>query len=438
MTSWYSSLRKMSIITRKDRVAACSQTIEEKWEEYWWMNMMRLAVEIDGIGNYMNYLSCSPHITQKRVESKMDMVDWDFNRLYANGIIDDEFAKKHGIVLSREFLYKKLTFENMHSLLPDFEIWHPSDVTGVMPLSEIDAHMDDYPWSWRILMTRSDITLDFAEKWYDIAVTRFGVKGSDFNDALSLSNNITIVDIKKHEAFWLKHVNWKVCIYYNASLRREIVHEYFEKICLALQGSFIYTPSFLKHLTFEMYLCYIGQTGSVKDKVSLDKLLLTDNIYQTLNNVLTRQDYQFDLFQRTGDVNLSIVEKYPYITWNCNELASNLSNTMETFEKYKYMFDGWNIITVAFNLTFDYLIEHKDAFIEFIEPDADNIIMVAQLFQKEYPYEKKCFTERKQREYMAAYRIQQWWIKVTSHPENAVCQRRLENEYDVMVPNRKN
>ena len=423
------------IIMRKDRVVAGLRTIEEKWEEYWWMNMMRLAVEIDGLGNYMNYLSCSPHITQKRVESKMDMVDWDFNRLYANGIIDDEFAKKHGIVLSREFLYKKLTFENMRSLLPDFEIWHPSDVTGVMPLSEIDTHMDDYPWSWRVLMTRSDITLDFAEKWYDIAVTRFGVKGSDFDDALSWSNNITLVDIKKHEAFWLNHVNWRVCIYYNASLRREIVHEYFEKICLDHSGSRIYTSSFLKHLTFEMYLCYIGQTASVKDKLSLDKLLLTDDVYKTLITVLNHRDdyYQFDLFQRTGDVNLSIIEKYPYITWNCNELASNPSNTVETFEKYKYMFDGWNIITVAFNLTFDYLIEHKDAFIEFIEQDTDNIIMVAQLFQKEYPYEKKCFTERKQREYMAAYRIQQWWLKVTSHPDNVVCQRRLEREYDAMA-----
>jgi len=415
------------MITRKDRVAACLQTIEEDWEKYWWMNMIRLAVEFDGLANYMNYLSYSPYITQKRVESKMSIVDWNFNRLYVNGIIDDEFATKHGIVLSGEFLYKKLTFENMRSLLPDFEIWHPSDVTGVMPLSEIDAHMDDYPWSWRVLMTRSDITLDFAEKWYDIAVTRFDVKGSDFDDALSLSNNITIVDIKKREAFWLKHINWRVCIYYNASLRREIVHEYFEKICLALQGSFIYTTSFLKHLTFEMYLCYIGQTGSVKNKISLDKLLLTDNIYQTLNKVLTREDYQFDLFQRTGDINLSIIEKYPYIVWNCNELALNPSNTMLTVEKYKYMFDGWNLISVAYNLTFDYLIEHKDAI------DADNIIMAAQLFQKEYPYEKKCFTERKQREYMAAYRIQQWWIKVTSNPENAVCKRRLEREYDAMI-----
>jgi hypothetical protein len=54
------------------------------------------------------------------------------------------------------------------------------------------------------------------------------------------------------------------------------------------------------------------------------------------------------------------------------------------------------------------------------------------LFKMEYSYEKKCFEERKHREHMAAYRIQQWWIKVTGHPQNPVCIRRLEREYDEM------
>ena len=415
------------IITRKERADTLSREVEEKWEEYWWMNMMRLAVEIDGLANCMNYLSYSPNITQKRVESKMSIVDWNFSHLRSRGIIDDEFVKKHGILVEVDSLYKNLTFENKSSVLPDFDTWHPSDVTCVMPLSEIDAHMDDYPWSWRILLARRDITLDFAEKWYDVAVTQHGVKRSDFNDAISLSINVTFADIKKHEAFWLKHVNWRVCIYYKVSLTREIVYEYFEQICLALQGSRIYTSSFLKHLTFEMYLCYIGQTASVKDKASLDKLLLTDDVYKTLITVLNHRDdyYQFDSFQRTGDINMSIIEKYPYIVWNCNKLALNPSNTMETVEKYKYMFDGWNLILAADNLTFDYLIEHKDDI-----KDAANRLT---LFQNEYPHEKKCFKERKRREHMAAYRIQQWWLKVTSNPANAVCQRRLEREYDAMM-----
>ena len=140
------------------------------------MNMMRLAVEIDGLANCMNYLSYSPNITKKRVESKMGVVDWNFSHLHSRGIIDDEFVKKHGILVEVDSLYKNLTFENKSSVLPDFDTWHSSDVTCVMPMSEIDAHMDDYPWSWRILLTRRDFTLDFAEKWYDVAVTQHGVK----------------------------------------------------------------------------------------------------------------------------------------------------------------------------------------------------------------------------------------------------------------------
>lgn len=44
--------------------------------------------------------------------------------------------------------------------------------------------------------------------------------------------------------------------------------------------------------------------------------------------------------------------------------------------------------------------------------------------------EKQAFLERRRREYMSAYKIQQWWWCVTSNPVNVVCQRRLESDYE--------
>jgi hypothetical protein len=46
--------------------------------------------------------------------------------------------------------------------------------------------------------------------------------------------------------------------------------------------------------------------------------------------------------------------------------------------------------------------------------------------------EKEAFLERRRRDYLAAYRIQQWWWRVTSHPANPVCRRRLAREYAEM------
>lgn len=52
--------------------------------------------------------------------------------------------------------------------------------------------------------------------------------------------------------------------------------------------------------------------------------------------------------------------------------------------------------------------------------------------ENEFVVEKAAFLERRRREYLAAYRIQQWWWRVTSHPDNMVCKRRLERDYAEM------
>lgn len=50
----------------------------------------------------------------------------------------------------------------------------------------------------------------------------------------------------------------------------------------------------------------------------------------------------------------------------------------------------------------------------------------------EFKVEKEAFLEKRRREYMSAYMIQQWWHHVTSDPRNVVCRRRLERDYDEM------
>jgi hypothetical protein len=404
------------IILRKDRIATLSREIDQKWEQYWWENMMRLINEMDIDEINHDYLSVSPYITKERVESKMGVIDWDFDKLYEKGIIDDKFIKEHGIVVAVRYdnTFNDLTFENMSEMLYDFDTWHPSDVTGVMPLDEIDVHMYDYEWSKRVLGQRTDIALDFVVKWFDLLGIEF----------CSMNINVTLQDIKKHEAYWLNHIDWYQFITYNKSITKEIVCEYFEQICRETHRIKTSNVHFLKHLTFEMYLRYIGYTDSVKDKESLDKMLLTDNEYETLNKMLDKSG--FDLFQQMGDLNLSIMEKYPYIQWNPNYLANNITNTFEQFKKHEDLINTTNIMCCSHNMTFDYLVKHKDKFMGF-----QHIFTYPKfLLEKEYPYEKKCFEERKYRQHMAAYRIQQWWLRITGDPKNPVCIRRLEREYE--------
>jgi len=87
---------------------------------------------------------------------------------------------------------------------------------------------------------------------------------------------------------------------------------------------------------------------------------------------------------------------------------------------------GWDYNDVGINKTlrFQFILDnrtiHGKEYLEYVD---DN----------EFAVEKAAFLERRRREYMAAYRIQQWWWCVTSHPANVVCQRRLERDYAEML-----
>jgi hypothetical protein len=276
----------------------------------------------------------------------------------------------------------------------------------------------------RILERRRDMTLDFVVKWFKIKRIEFP---SDYI-------NVSLEDIRKHEVYWLQNINWAAYVQYNKSMTREIVHEYFEDICYKLQQHRQYKSGFMQHLTFEMYMYYIGETGRVHTKESLDKVLLNENTYETLNRLLNADShhaYSFRLFQANGDVNLSIVEKYPYIKWNLDYLATNQTNTVELFKKYEKHIVDRNVIQCAGNMTFEYLISRKEG-IKKCKDDFGFGLHPKYLLNAEYVYEKMLFEERKKREHVAAYTIQQWWLQVTSHPDNPVCKRRLEREYEEM------
>jgi len=410
--------------TRKERIAYVSREIEEKWEQYWWMNMMNFVDVFNLLEQEKYELSYSPYITQERVATTMGVIEWDFNGLYKRGVIDDEFVETHGIVVNQP--YKNLTFENMSTTLPNFETWHPSDVTGVMPISEIEKHMDDYPWSMRVLKSRKEFTLDLVVKW-----TR--IKKIELLDSKCI--NASLADIKKHEAFWLQNIDWAEYIQFNTRMTKEIVYEYFETIYYKLKFNRPpYNSGFMQHLTFEMYLFYIGETDKVHTKKSLDELLLNENTCKTLNILLkadSHHAYSFKLFQSNGDVNLSIVEKYPYIKWDLYCLARNQTNTLELYKKYsnEICIAPRNVLICAHNMTFEYIISRKIDIRLFI---GDFTCHMKKLLSEEYVYEKQLFEYKLKNEHMAAYKIQQWWFCVTSNPRNPVCKRRLEREYNEM------
>ena len=180
---------------------------------------------------------------------------------------------------------------------------------------------------------------------------------------------------------------------------------------------------------------------------SIDEIIATSSAETDISNLMrSNRLFPQDLldhpeiewpYRRFACINPNMTVSYfkkfielGYITNWQNSLATfNSAFNFEDIIKTPEL--GWDYHDVGINntLRFQFILDNRTIngkeYLDYVD---DN----------EFVVEKAAFLERRRREYLAAYRIQQWWMRVTSDPRNPVCQRRLEREYDEMFPNVEN
>jgi hypothetical protein len=108
-------------------------------------------------------------------------------------------------------------------------------------------------------------------------------------------------------------------------------------------------------------------------------------------------------------------------------LFSPITNSVFTYDDIMENSDiPWNYKDFGENgtLKFDFILENHTI--------CNGVDYLENVCVNDFRVEKEAFLERRRREYLAAYKIQQWWWCVTSHPANVVCRRRLERDYAEM------
>jgi hypothetical protein len=108
-------------------------------------------------------------------------------------------------------------------------------------------------------------------------------------------------------------------------------------------------------------------------------------------------------------------------------LFSPITNSVFTYDDIMENSDiPWNYKDFGENgtLKFDFILDNHTI--------CDGVDYLENVCVNDFRVEKEAFLERRRREYLTAYKIQQWWWCVTSHPANVVCRRRLERDYAEM------
>jgi hypothetical protein len=103
----------------------------------------------------------------------------------------------------------------------------------------------------------------------------------------------------------------------------------------------------------------------------------------------------------------------------------------------------WKYLSRNENLNFDFILEHKDKNLEWTTISYSNYITY-EIVQnnRNLPWVWHCLCKNKNmfdievefklkaREHLAAYKIQQTWLRSYYNPEYLICKRRLYNEFE--------
>jgi len=94
-------------------------------------------------------------------------------------------------------------------------------------------------------------------------------------------------------------------------------------------------------------------------------------------------------------ITMDIIEKYPVKQWNWYWISSNPNLTMEFIEKYLDKEWDWSLISL-----------------------------------NPFNYEKELFIEKRMREYLAAYRIQQYYLTAICDPHCSIGINKIRKDYN--------
>lgn len=248
--------------------------------------------------------------------------------------------------------------------------------------------MDDYlaGWKW------DDVGVDWREVAKNINLTREFVEKYVPHEYLTfaLSSHYTVSELEAFDPVDGLFSDWHVFNSRGMRHNKNITSEYIMK--------------HRYHYGFSNYINFYKEDG-LKHLNIIGYPLVSWN------------DFTFEYFEELssilswGLIKLGDVLAHPAIT--CDHF-------MKILEKNNnFINENWFWTTFAKNnpnCTLKFLNEHN-------KPNC-------VYWYNNWQHEKKEFVERKTLEHMAAYKIQQWWLFVSSSPEYAVGRRRIEAGFD--------
>lgn len=282
---------------------------------------------------------------------------------------------------------------------------HNPDINGVIRLIKLYPNKN---WNWGYLIQY--LPLELLEQHIDDI------------DLLFICNNpnINIDFIIKHN-FDYNH-NSSICygisIHKNTTLDDVLRYPEFKWNPIALTHNYNFNINWIEALpNFKWDWCKIFNKYELTDEfinkyineLSYNNVLkaFSGNKYLSVKHYIKYQDKQLDwhIISNNPNITMSDISNNPNLPWVPSSIIYNINFNLDIIDVLPNMNWDWYTITRLI-FTHPYGLYYK-----------------SKIYYKSYKIEKY-------REYMAAYKIQQFWFNVTSNPDYAICRRKIANDYD--------
>lgn len=444
--------------TRKERTVQFTNEIEREWSYYWFENAILKNLKAEHLDDdYYNEfiwieITRNPNTTIEIVESYINL-PWNWNIIC------------YSLIKSLDFVLR-----NYQSVPND---WRALSINMNISLDDIEKNLH-LPWVWSTISCRDDLTPEFVvrhpdKNWDLLALSERANFWEDINKnaqkycVCSAVNNpkITVEFIERHLDIYTQDENeWYLTqILQMGMIGIDFIERHLELLISTHKAHLIsHNPNvtvefIIKHpeIDWDMHTISATNPHITPEIVEAHPVLKWDwDMLIIRSNFSPEEHPEFPWnWQRYSDCNAGFDfncvpdEKLSMLNWDYLSQSKHMQN-VEVIEKYK-KYINWRKLSANVFITMNFVNEHPDypwnsegllmnpncslEKYETLKQHVPNYIQI-KIFEKSLKTDKDAFIERKYRKYLAAYRIQQYWIRVNTDPNYALCRNKLEADWD--------
>jgi hypothetical protein len=341
------------------------------------------------------------------------------------GVIDIELFKNMPD-LNYDYGYlscnKNLTWDIILNNIEKPWSWYGLSINPCITFDIVVNNLD-LPWDWESLSLNPNITwkiilnnIDYPWHWYNI----------------SEKKAVSWDDIKDNYDLFMSKINLSLFTYFNLKVDLEVVEN-------------------LPDLYWNWYaLSNISNITKIlvnNWNKSWNWDILSKNIPWSIIRDNPDKPWNWNILSTNSSITWNIVQDNLDKPWNRPMLSTNSNITFDIVFNNRDYFDGlWSNLSSNRNLTAKIIQDNPDKYWNYSELSHNLSItfdIVKNNLDKPWDWDILSWNEnmfdidtsKEEREYMAVFKIQQYWLKAYYNPDYLICKRRLLREFKNLISN---